>query len=360
MPILNLTDIAVRQLGPGTYFDTKTPAFGIRVGKNRKTWIVLKGPTRAKVTIGHYPAISLQDARKKALVALGSPYAPSTAPSFPEGRDSFLEAQKSPLRPNSYYQIDRNLRRHISWQKPVDKITHNDVAAALDEIAAPSQRAHAQKDITTFFNWCVPRLVQISPCQGLRKPQEKSRDCILTLEELKRVWTRAVEIDYPFGTIVQLLILLGQRRGETAALRRSWIENGVLTIPAAVAKNASDQTLPLPPLALKIIAGVPKTGDLLFPARGKEHPFNGFAASKKNLDKCGVKDFTLHDLRRTASSIWAQIGVPQHVNDRLLNHVSSGKFSSVARIYNRYEYLNEKHEALEKYENFLLASGLSS
>jgi len=351
---IHLTDLAIRQLASGTYFDIRTPAFGIRIGKNRKTWIVLKGKTRAKVTIGHYPALSLQEARRKALVALGSPYAPSQAPTFLEAREDFLEAQQERLRPYSFYQAKRNLNRHFHWQKPIDKITHNDVASALEEIDAPSQRAHAQKDVTTFFNWCVPRYIQASPCQGLKKPQQKARDRILTTDELKKVWRQAQEIGYPFGTIVQLLILLGQRRGETAALRRSWIKDGVLNIPSEITKNANDQILPLPPLAWKIICTTPNMGDLLFPARGRDHPFSGFGASKLNLDKCGVKNYTLHDLRRTASSIWAQIGIPQHINDRLLNHVSSGKFSQVARIYNRYEYLDEKRDALERYERFLL------
>ena len=247
----NSSDLVLRQLASATYFDTRTPAFGIRIGKSCKTWIVLKGKNRDKVTIGHYPALSLQEARIKALVALGSPYAPSQAPTFIEARADFLEAQEKRLRPYSFYQAKRNLTRHFDWQKAIDKITRNDVAFALDEIGAPSQRAHAQKDVTTFFNWCVPRYLQASPCQGLKKPLQKARDRILTTDELKKVWKRAQEIGYPFGIIVQLLILLGQRRGETAGLRRSWIRDGVLTIPAEVTKNANEQTLPLSPLALK-------------------------------------------------------------------------------------------------------------
>jgi integrase len=355
VPILSLTDLAVRQLGPGIYFDTKTPAFGIRVGKNRKTWIVLKGENRSKVTIGHYPTLSLQDARKKAFITLASPYAPASPVSFADARDEFLAFQKARLRPYSHYQIDRNLKRHFRWKKPVDKVSHNDVADALGEIEAPSQRAHAQKDLTTFFNWCIPRHVKISPCLGLKKEPQPDRDRVLAIEELKKVWVRAKEIGYPYGIIVQLLILLGQRRSETAAIRRTWIKDKLLIIPPEVAKNGRETTVPLSPLALKIITTIPNTGDLLFPARGHtDKPFCGWGASKEELDKCGVVEFTHHDLRRTASSLWAQIGIPQHINDRLLNHVSGGKQSRVARIYNRYEYLEEKRDALERYERFLL------
>lgn len=84
MPKIAFSDLTVRALKPGVYFDAKTPAFGLRVGKNRRTWIVLKGARSIKVRLGHYPTLSLADARKKALIALGSPYAPSAAPTFPE------------------------------------------------------------------------------------------------------------------------------------------------------------------------------------------------------------------------------------------------------------------------------------
>ena len=57
MPKAHLTDIVVQRLKlPGTYFDATTPAFGIRVGKHRKTWIVMRGRERVRTRIGHYPS----------------------------------------------------------------------------------------------------------------------------------------------------------------------------------------------------------------------------------------------------------------------------------------------------------------
>jgi integrase len=77
-----------------------------------------------------------------------------------------------------------------------------------------------------------------------------------------------------------------------------------------------------------------------------------FGVKKITLDECGVKNFT-HDLRRTASTMWAEIGISQHINDRLLNHVTGGKQSSVACIYHRHEYLAEKQAALLLWEKRL-------
>jgi len=87
MPTIRFTDIGLRALPEGIYFDKRTPAFGIRVGKKRKTWVVLKEPNRTKLRIGHYPDLSLADARRRAMVAIGTPTeSRAKAPSFPDAR----------------------------------------------------------------------------------------------------------------------------------------------------------------------------------------------------------------------------------------------------------------------------------
>jgi hypothetical protein len=56
---MRLTDQTVRTLPVRKYFDDTTPAFGIRVGKNRRTWIVMRGKQRQLIRVGHYPAMTL-------------------------------------------------------------------------------------------------------------------------------------------------------------------------------------------------------------------------------------------------------------------------------------------------------------
>jgi Arm DNA-binding domain len=80
MPKIQFSDLTVKTLKPGVYFDTKTTAFGIRVGKNKRTWFVLKGANSVKVGVGRYPSLSLADARKRALVALGVKSLPIPTP----------------------------------------------------------------------------------------------------------------------------------------------------------------------------------------------------------------------------------------------------------------------------------------
>jgi integrase len=59
-----------------------------------------------------------------------------------------------------------------------------------------------------------------------------------------------------------------------------------------------------------------------------------------------IDHFTLHDLRRSAASGMASIGIAPHVIDKILNH-STGKISGIAAVYNRFEYLPERKAALE-------------
>jgi len=350
VPKILFTDITIRNLSEGMHFDTRLTSFGLRVGKNRRTWLVVNGDNRTKVALGHYPSISLQDARKKALAALAAPAEQNASLTFPEASKAFLDKHGASLRPLSLYQLRRNLTRHFPWSTTLDKISHHDVAAALDAISAPSQRAHALKDIRTFFNWCVPRYLDASPCAGLKKPSLKPRDRTLTDEELKRVWREAEEIGYPYGNIVQLLILTGQRSGETAALQWDWIQSDMLTIPAAITKNNRATTIPIAPMAKAIIDGGAHLGPLLFAARGcNDKPFRGFGTRKLVLDKCGVQEFTHHDLRRTFATNLAALGVRLEVTGKLLNHVS-GSLGGIVGIYQRHDFKDEMPEAVEKWE----------
>jgi integrase len=354
MPTIRFTDIGLRSLPEGLYFDERTPAFGIRVGKTRKTWVVLKEPNRTKLRIGHYPDLSLADARKKALVAIGSPLQDrAIAPTFPEARIQFLK--QGNWRASTRQEITRNLTKHFSWREPIDKISHRDVAEVIDRIGGKSQAAHAFKDLRAFFNWCVPRYLKISPCQGLKPPpQNPPRARVLTDDELRAVWKASVEYGYPFGDIVRLLILTGQRRGEIAALRREWLHDNAIVFPPEITKNAREHVLPVGEMTLSILTPTKNEG-LLFPARRSEFPFNGFGASKEALnERCGVSQWTLHDLRRTFATNLAALGTPIHVTEKLLNHVS-GSTGGIVSIYQRHSYMDEMRSAVLAWEARLKA-----
>jgi integrase len=183
--------------------------------------------------------------------------------------------------------------------------------------------------------------------------QSAERERVLSEVELKHIW-READACGEFGVILKALMLTGQRRSEIGRLHSSWIRNNTFYFPKT--KNKKLHLLPIGPVVASLL---PKVKDgLLFPARGRtDRSFCGWSKSKTVLDKRlsdAVEPWTLHDLRRTASTMWAEIGIPQHINDRLLNHISGGKQNRVSRIYNRYEYLAEKRVAIERWEQRVL------
>lgn len=115
--------------------------------------------------------------------------------------------------------------------------------AVLDNLGkTPSEANHAFKYLRSFFLWCVRRdLLEANPIAAMRMPyREHSRDRILTPAELKAIWQ--VATDYPFGTIIRLAILTGQRRGE---LQYMTVTDGIATNPAAYTKNGREHVFPL-------------------------------------------------------------------------------------------------------------------
>ncbi|HEY5081999.1 MAG TPA: site-specific integrase [Bauldia sp.] len=358
--MLNFTDLAIRHLPPGYHFDKKMPSFGIRIGTHRNSWVVIKGPNRTKVTIGHYPQLSLSDARNKARIALGSPLDRRSAPTFPEALETFLAQPR--WRPRSRKVLESSLR-HFGWKRPIDKITHEDVAQALDAVGTVSARNHALKDIRTFFNWCVPRYLPSSPCQGLKLQPTASRARVLTDEELKRVWIASEEMGYPFGTIAQLLILTGQRKSEIGGLEWKYLGEDRITLPPTVTKNGREHTFPVAPLAAARLEALSRTTNHshLFlthrgaSLRGAEGIYNGYAFHLKQLHKASAtSDWTLHDLRRTFATGLASLGVPIHVTEKLLNHVS-GTTGGIVAVYQRHSYWTEQVAALKAWEDKVLS-----
>jgi integrase len=94
---------------------------------------------------------------------------------------------------------------------------------------------------------------------------------------------------------------------------------------------------------------------MLFPARGHhDRPFAGWSAGFLELERLsGVREFVLHDIRRTFATELASLGVAIHVIEKLLNH-SGGQLSGVAAIYNRFSYAKEMREAVLLWEKHLM------
>ena len=119
-----------------------------------------------------------------------------------------------------------------------------EVISAIEQRGAPVAANKTLKSIKTFLRWCVGRAVlDQSPAEGVPLPaKEVARDRVLTDEELARVILAAREIGEPYGGIVELLALTGQRREEVARMTFDEVDlaRQIWTLPKSRTKNAKE------------------------------------------------------------------------------------------------------------------------
>ncbi|MGX9431777.1 tyrosine-type recombinase/integrase [Bradyrhizobium sp. LeoA1S1] len=257
--------------------------------------------------------------------------------------------------------------------KTIHEITRRDVNELLDRIVSRDSPVTANRclaAIRKMFSWAVSKdIIQHSPCEGVARPhKETSRDRSLSNDELRLVWRAADVIGGTFGPLTKLLILTAQRRDEVADMKRAELrlQEKSWVIPKERAKNRKEHEVPLSELAMTIIEGLPHIGraGFLFTTTG-ETPVSGFSRAKQRLDAEILKlqradaiahgedpdaveplaPWTLHDLRRSAATGMARLGIQQQIVERILNHVS-GSFAGVTGIYQRYDFLPERRAAL--------------
>ncbi|PKQ03471.1 MAG: hypothetical protein CVT71_03135 [Alphaproteobacteria bacterium HGW-Alphaproteobacteria-10] len=192
------------------------------------------------------------------------------------------------------------------------------------------------------------------PAKGA--PKERALDD----RELSIAWRAAGELGYPFGPMCRLLIVTATRRNEAADMTWGELDNAdapaLWRIPAERAKNGLEHRIPLSAQARAIIAGLPRwRSPFVFSTTDGERPVSGFNRAVKRLARAvaaivereggkPVEPFTLHDLRRTARTGLARLGVGREVAERALNHVGG---SVLERTYNRHRYEVEIGRALQ-------------
>lgn len=324
-------------------------------------------------SIGRFPDISLKQARdiayrKFAEKALEDHEAPKLG--FAEAFDRYLAIHcHVNNKPRTAAETERLISKHFlpKWRnRQLPEISTHDVTRIIDGIlATPMEANHAFAAIRGMLNWAVRRqYIEKNPCAPLSKPATASvRTRVLSDAELGKVLLQAQKFRYPFGYIVQLLAITGQRRGEIAALRWDWInfEARMITLPEALTKNRRRHSFPYGSLIAQLLENIPRHSDYLFPAardRRKGRPatiFAGWAKAKASFDDAmeqsniPIDPWTLHDLRRTFATNLAALGTPIHVTEKLLNHVS-GTTGGIVAVYQQHAYVDKMREALDQWE----------
>jgi integrase len=364
-------------------FDEAMPGFGHRLrllsgGREQRTWIAQykAGGVTRRILLGSYEVLGAEAARaaaRKVLarVALGQDPSADKRERRSKDRlslraviDQYLGEKERELRSKTLREVTRYLTGPYFKPlhgMPVDKVSRKDIAARLVAIARDHSNIVASKardTLSAFYVWCLQSgLCEANPVIGTRKPEgNPARERVLSDQELVAIWSACKDDDY--GRIIRLCVLLCSRRAEIGGLAFSELDlegpQPSWTLPAKRSKNGVKHTLPLMPMALDIIRAVPRlvSRDQLFGARSE----NGFASwdkGKLTLDaRSGVSNWTPRDIRRSAATKMADIGIAPHIIETILNHVGGHK-GGVAGIYNKSSYVNEVRRALAIWEDHL-------
>jgi integrase len=373
MPRIRLTKSAIDALpipqSDLIYWDAGCPGFGVKVTpKGRKAFLVLyrtggAGSKLRKYTIGPYGRVTLHQARFAAKLEGRDPAAEKraarrriVADRVEDLLEAFIAQRLSQNRSGG--EIARLLRREVgkTWAgRSIHEISKRDVVevvTAIEQRGAPVAANKALKATKTFLRWCVGRAVlDQSPAEGVPLPsKEVARDRVLDDNELAHVILATRKIGGPYGGIVELLALTGQRREEVARLQREELDlaQRVWTLPKSRTKNGKAHVVHLSKQSMAVLKRADQRGPYVFSLLGTK-PFQEFSRAKRRLDQLsGVTGWRLHDLRRTCVSGMARHGIAPHVADKILNH-QSGTISGVAAVYQRHEFFAERQEALERW-----------
>jgi integrase len=298
----------------------------------------------AEVELGGDPQGDKKERREKDAQILGSLV------------EDYLEVKTG--RPNTLRTLKGFLKTHAKplHSIPVDKITRKDIAArvlAVKRSSGPTSAAGLRGALSALFSWGMEMgLVHENPVVGsLKIERQPSRDRVLSGDELAAIWNALG--DDNFGTIVKLLILTGCRREEIGGMRWSEfdLDKATWALPTERAKNHKALTLPITPLMAEIIASVPRRFgiDCLFGERGVG--FSRWSAGRDALNaKISLKPWQLRDIRRSVATGMADIDVPPHIVEVILNHISGHK-GGIAGIYNRARYEIAVFNAMMKWSD---------
>lgn len=268
------------------------------------------------------------------------------------------------------------LPRRILDKRAAD-LTKGDVVRWRDDFTAQGRGASARlhlAHVKSLLSWAAEAdYIPDNPARTIKMGGYEKRDRKLDAWEIAVVYVAADRLGFPFGPIVQGLILTAARRNEVAGLEwgelsgrdRSW------TIPAHRSKNGRPHKLALPQRAWDLFNAQPRLMDAkgepvahVFTMTGSTAP-SGFSRAHARLkthvdamletlnpDGDPLAPWTWHDMRRTVATLMAQeLKIAPHHVEAVLNHVTSR--GGVAGVYNVADYTPDVAEALERWDAYL-------
>jgi len=345
------------------FWDHNLPRFGVRVSLvGRKTFCIryrVNGKRR-RMSLGQFPYIKLAEARDHAkelfgLIARGiDPLdEPEQGLTFAELSDQYLELHAK-RKKRTWAEDQRIINKELlpNWGSTLaNEIERRDLIRILDEImerGAPTTANRTRALISKIFNFGIERqFVDRNPVHGVSKPApERRRDRFLSEGEIRTLWSMLDSEASVMARSFMVRLLTAQRGIEVMTMRWDDLDGGWWTIPPGVVKNKMQHNVPLSRQTQHVIESLrPLNGRaawIFASPKNPDRPINSPVWTCRRLcDRIGFR-FVPHDLRRTAATHMARMGVGRVVLAKILNHADNG----VTAIYDRSTYDREKKEAL--------------
>lgn len=316
----------------------------------------LAGKDRAAVADGKDPVRDRREARREYQDGI----------TVRELADAFLELHAK-VKKRSWRQDYRRIKGQIipAWGfRKADEIRRRDVIALLDAIVARGAEVEANRTLALvrkLFNWANERdLLEGNPCLGVRAPgEETARERVLSDDEIRAVWNGCARLSPAMCAIFRLRLVTAQRGAEIAAMAWEHVDLKEATwwIPPEAHKGKRGHLVPLSPMATEILQGIKQSGPWVFAGRGNGSHVVALGKAGDDLVAASGVEFHPHDLRRTASTGMAAAGVEEWKISKVLGHAAGPdvRTATVTGRYNRYDYLTEKREALDRWALHLAA-----
>ena len=327
--------------------------------------------------IGNTEDISLADACaraaevRSAVAQGGNPFSLKGQP-FSVLFTRWLE-EYAKLKKRSWAEDDRRWQLHIEpklGHVPVNEITRARLIELLADVAkkGPVQANRVGALLSKIFNWALDTaVIEQTPANRLPKHgEERARERILGPTEIAKFWEglERAPASESMRIALRLMLVTAQRRGEVMGARKQDIyldeDAPTWTIPAPATKNKLMHRVPLAPLATRLFRdaiGLAAGSPYVFPSPDdpKTHMWETAAtkAMGRFCEQMKMAPAYPHDLRRTAGTTLARLGVPHEIIMRVLNHVREAKRTTLAKHYDLHGYDAEKRAALEKWEREL-------
>jgi integrase len=325
--------------------DTDIKGLGLRLTPNCKSFIVERrvNGTQHRVTLGQFPSISVEVARKEAQRILTDMAAgidptipPLKPPTLAEVLDRYLAER--PMKPETKRTYRSLVERLLpDWLKlPITSISREMILTRHQGLLRTTRCGTENKSCANSTMQVLRTLINFAACKYGLEPDNPT-------DALKYRWYRqeARQGTIPDGKLpdfyravmrqeskiardfILLLLFSGLRRGEAARLKWADINLDARTLTIAAAHNKSNRVhvLPLTEMLVAILQSrLPAESEYVFPGRYDGHISEPRAPLAKLRQQMGWQ-WLLHDLRRTALSAGEKAGVPFLALQKIANHV---------------------------------------